>query len=392
MTLPDDGPLDAQDSKPTNMTDGTAHTPDPESLAFASDTGAKTSTWTALGITLVIIGWMGSGFFLPAEVTNEEVVSNAPLPIAVSVRQSDARPVTLFFNAEGQALPDRDTEIRAEASGQITEIIAGMGDFVEEGAVIARLDSEEAEANLAQALQEVARTTRDLENAETLLERGVATVDRIEQARSALVQAQSQLTAAESAIANSTIVAPFDGRIEVLDLDPGEFIQTGATVGRIVDNSPLTVSFQVPQQSLTRLESGQTATVTFITGEEREAVVTFVGTSAAQATRTFLAEVSLPNEDGAIAAGLSAEISIPTNQIEAHFLSPSIVSLNSDGQLGVKTVDDEDIVHFYAIEVVSAEIDGIWVTGLPDSIRLITIGQGYVNDGDTVRPQIEDAS
>jgi len=39
---------------------------------------------------------------------------------------------------------------------------------------------------------------------------------------------------------------------------------------------------------------------------------------------------------------------------------------------------------------VRAEIDGIWVIGLPDTVRVITVGQGYVNHGDTVRPQPEE--
>lgn len=358
-------------------------------LDFTSDTGASRSTWIAAIITLLIVGWMGSGLVLPSEEEAEVEAPSAPLPVAVSVLQSTAQPVTLFFNAEGQALPDRDTMIRAEASGEIAEVFVTMGDFVQEGTEIARIRSERAEAELVRAVQEVNRTSRDLENAETLLERGVATVDRVQEARSAFTQADTTLTAAEEALSDLVIVAPFGGRIEGLDLNAGEYVQAGAEIARLVDNSPLTVSFQVPQQALSRLESGQSANVFFITGEEREATVTFVGTSAAQSTRTFLAEVSLPNADGAIAAGISAEITIPTNEIVAHFLSPSIVSLSPEGQLGIKTVDEDDVVRFYPIEVVRPEIDGIWVTGLPDTIDVITVGQGYVNDGETVRPQID---
>lgn len=361
-------------------------------LDITSDEGSSRSTWIAAVITLVIVGWMGSGFVFPSEEEPEVLVLSDPLPVAVAVLQSVAQPVTLFFNAEGQALPDRDTMIRAESSGEISEVFVTMGEFVTEGAQVARIRSERAEAELARAIQEVTRTQRDLENAETLLDRGVATLDRVQEARSAFTQADAQLTAAEEALADMIIVAPFAGRIEALDLDTGEFVQAGAEVGRIVDNSPLTVSFQVPQQALSRLRSGLPANVIFITGEEREATVTFVGTAAAQSTRTFLAEVSLPNADGEIAAGISAEITIPTAEITAHFLSPSIVSLSPEGQLGIKTVDADNIVRFFPIEVVRPEIDGIWVTGLPDEISVITVGQGYVNDGEVVRPQIEEAS
>lgn len=381
-TASDASPADAQSQDPDRT---------PIALDFRSDRGSSRSTWIAALITLLVIGWMGSGVVVPSQEAVEEDAPSEPVRASVSVQQSVAQTVTLSFNAEGQALPDRDTMIRAEASGEVAEMFVTMGDHVENGAQIARLSSDRAEADLAQAEQEVTRTRRELENAETLLERGVATVDRVEQARSAFTQAEALLTAAEEALADMIIVAPFAGRIEALGVDTGEYVQAGAEIGRIVDNSPLTVSFQVPQQSLTRLQSGQRANVRFITGEEREAMVTFVGTSATQSTRTFLAEVSLPNEDGAIAAGISAEISIPTHDVVAHFLSPSIVSLSPEGRLGVKTVEEGDVVHFHPIEIVRAEIDGIWVTGLPESVQVITVGQGYVNDGDVVRPQIEDA-
>jgi multidrug efflux system membrane fusion protein len=362
-------------------------------LRFDDDRGSSRSIWIASLLTLALVGWMGSGFIIPSEEAEQDATAaSEPLPVAVAVERSSAQPVTLYFNAEGQALPDRDTMIRAEASGDIAELMVSMGDFVAEGEPLARIGSERVEAELARAQQEVTRTQRDLENAETLLERGVATQDRVQTARSAFAQAEAQLSAAEEARENLLIVAPFDGRIEALGIDAGEFVQAGAEVGRIVDNAPLTVSFQVPQQALSRLESGQPAQVSFITGETREATVSFVGTSAAQSTRTFLAEVTLPNADGAIAAGISAEVTIPTAQIDAHFLSPSIVSLSPEGQLGIKTVDADDIVRFYPIEIVRSEIDGIWVTGLPEQIDVITVGQGYVSDGETVRPSVQEAS
>jgi multidrug efflux system membrane fusion protein len=294
--------------------------------------------------------------------------------------------VTLFFQAEGQAQPDRDTVIRAETSGDVAEVLVDKGQEVDEGAVIARLSTTRAEADLTRAREELARARREFDNASELLDRGVATADRVSQARATLAAAEAAVTAAEEAIDAARVTAPFAGRIETLSLDPGEFVQAGAEVGRIVDNRPLTVAIQVPQQALRRLENGQPATVSFITGEEREGEVSFVGTSAAAETRTFLAEISVPNADGAIPAGISAEIRIPTGTAEAHFVQPSTVSLSPEGLLGVKTVDEADMVAFHGIEIVRAEINGIWVTGLPETARIITVGQGFVNAGEVVAP------
>lgn len=373
-------------------TDKTTSRQGPQRLDISSDKGARRSAWIASAITLAIVLWMGSGLLWPGGEPPAPETEAEPAAVAVTAEQSEAAPVTLIFEARGQSLPQRDTIMRAEATGDVVEVFVSLGDMVEAGAPIARLRNEAAEADLAQARQAMEAARRDLDNAETLLERGVATVDRLQQTRTAFTQAQARFTAAEEATANTTIDAPFAGRIEALRIDTGEFVQAGTEVGRIVDITPLTVSFEVPQQELGRLSSGQTAAVRFITGETAEGSVTFVGRSAASATRTFPAEITIPNSEGDIAAGLSAQIEIPIEEVMAHFVAPSVISLDPVGRLGVKTVDDENIVHFQEIEIVRAEIDGIWVSGLPETVRLITVGQGFVSDGEPVRPQLQDPS
>lgn len=359
---------------------------EPEKLSFTDDTGASRSTWIAAALVVAIVGWMGSSFVLPSGEEAQDVEDAGPEPVAVSVETVSAEQVMLYFQAEGQALPDRDTAIRAEGSGDVAEVLVSRGEYVEGGTVVARLSARQAEAELARTREELARAQREFDNASELLDRGVGTADRVSEARATLAAAAAAVATAEEGIEALDITAPFAGRLETLSLDAGEFVQAGAEVGRIVDNRPLTVSLQVPQQQLRRIEGGQVATVMFITGEEREGMVTFVGTSANTETRTFLTEIEVPNEDGAIPAGISTEIRIPTGTREAHFVQPSTVALSPEGELGVKTVDDDDRVVFQPIEIVRAEIAGIYVTGLPETARIITIGQGYVRHGEIVRP------
>lgn len=360
---------------------------DTEKLSFQDDKGASRSTWIAAALVFAIIGWMGSGYLWPSE--DKSIPQSAETqvePVAVAIEQSTAEPVTLFFQAEGQAQPDRDTSIRAETSGDVAEVLVMEGEDVDGGAVVARLSATRAEADLRRAQEELARAQREFDNASQLLERGVATADRVSQARATLAAAEASVTTAKEAIESLEIRAPFAGRIESLTLDAGEFVQAGAEVGRIVDNSPLMVAIQVPQQALGRVKSGQTATVTFITGEEREGRVSFVSTAANSETRTFLTRITVSNESGAIPAGISAEIRIPTGEVEAHFVQPSTISLSPEGRLGVKTVGDDDRVVFHPIKVVRAEIDGLWVTGMPETSRIITVGQGFVSEGEEVAP------
>jgi multidrug efflux system membrane fusion protein len=62
-----------------------------------------------------------------------------------------------------------------------------------------------------------------------------------------------------------------------------------------------------------------------------------------------------------------------------------LLSLNEAGEVGVKTVNSDDVVEFYPVSIIQAETGGVWVTGLPDITRIITVGQGFVREGEIVK-------
>ncbi|WP_341214406.1 efflux RND transporter periplasmic adaptor subunit [uncultured Limimaricola sp.] len=368
----------------TDMSANTGRTP----LDFDNDAGSSRSKYVAGGLVVALVGWMGSGVVLPSEPeasdTAQDAVSEAPRRVAVAVQDSVARAVAQVFAAEGQALAERDTMILAETGGQIAEVPVERGAEVKAGDVIARFETTRGDADLTRAREERNRAQREFDNAQTLLQRGTSTVDRVAQARSTLAAAEAAVTAAEEALGDTIVRAPFDGRIEALGIEHGEFVNAGAEMARIVDSTPLRIAIQIPQQQLADIKAGQRAQVAFITGETAEGVVRFVGRSADAQTRTFTAEIEVPNPDGAIPAGISAQVRIATGEQVAHFVSPAILSLGTDGTLGIKTVDAEQRVEFRKIEIIRAQTDGIWIGGLPEQMRIISVGQGFVNDGELV--------
>ncbi|MEL6681052.1 MAG: efflux RND transporter periplasmic adaptor subunit [Pseudomonadota bacterium] len=361
-------------------------------LEFESDAGSGRSKWVAIGIALLLFVWMGSGFVLPSETPSQTVEDTDVQRVAVAVTPSVAEDVMLVLTAEGQSMPDRITSIRAEAGGQVTQVLAARGDFVEAGQELGRVDAETARAQLLQAQTSLQQAKRDFDNAVALQVRGVATEDRVSQARAAQAAAEAAVTQAQQQLDNTVIRAPFPGRLNDLTLDQGEFVGIGDVVAEVVDNDPLTVMIQVPQIALSRIETGQMAEVEFITGEKRTGQVGFVGSNADQQTRTFRVEIVFENPDSVMPAGLSARITIPTGQARGHFISPAILSLGTEGELGVKTVDADDTVSFSAVDIVRAQTDGIWVTGLSDKVDIITVGQGFVNSGDVVDPRVQPAT
>lgn len=358
-------------------------------LRFDADKGAGRSKWVAGFLALLLVGWMGSGYIFPSEtMENDAQAKPTPRAIAVAVMPSQAQDVQLVLTAEGQSEPDRMTSVRAEVGGQVVSVTAARGDLVSDGQEIGRIDAETIEAQLLQAQTQLEQATRDLNNAIALQERGVATEDRVSNALAAKAAADAAVTAAQEQLENTVVRAPFAGRLNDMTLDVGEFVEAGSVVAEVIDNDPLTVVIQVPQQALSRVEAGQTAEVQFITDEQRQGVISFVGANADTQTRTFRVEITVDNPDSVMPAGLSARIIIPTGQARGHFISPAILSLGTDGELGIKTVLEDNTVAFSPVAIVRAQTDGVWVTGLTEEAQIITVGQGFVNAGDVVDPRI----
>jgi multidrug efflux system membrane fusion protein len=121
-----------------------------------------------------------------------------------------------------------------------------------------------------------------------------------------------------------------------------------------------------------------------VSGELVEGRICYLAPVAAESTRTFRLELAIPNGDGNLRAGMTAEMRLAADQITAHVLSPALLTLDDSGVVGVKSVNDRNVVEFHAVEIVGSPADGITVTGLPQELRLITVGQGFVKPGERV--------
>jgi len=153
-----------------------------------------------------------------------------------------------------------------------------------------------------------------------------------------------------------------------------------------VDDSVLKAVGRVSQQSAGQLQLGQAVTLRLLDGREAEGKLTFISRLGDADTHSFRVEAEIPNPQGAISSGVSAELRIAVGREAAHFLSPAVLSLDDAGQVGVKSVQDDGSVRFDPIELVRTEAEGIWVSGLPGEARVISQGQGFVNAGEAVIP------
>jgi len=94
--------------------------------------------------------------------------------------------------------------------------------------------------------------------------------------------------------------------------------------------------------------------------------------------------VTIPNPDGAIRDGQTVEIAISAEGQSAHLLPMSALTLDDDGNAGVRLVDEASTAKFAPVAILRDTIDGIWVAGLPKTADIIVVGQEYVIDGVSV--------
>ena len=180
------------------------------------------------------------------------------------------------------------------------------------------------------------------------------------------------------------VKAPFDGYLETFSVKEGDYLNTGAVCATIIDPDPMRLIGEVSEKEINFVKVGAKAEAELISGKKVEGVVSFVSTSANKGTRTFRVEIDVKNSDRSIRDGVSAQIAIKGDTILAHKISPSILMLGEAGELGIRTVNEDDQVEFKKIDILEDSMEGIWITGLPKNTRIITIGQEYVFQGQTV--------
>jgi multidrug efflux system membrane fusion protein len=338
--------------------------------------------------TFGLAAWVLGGHFIKSsgkETPDAPAVAAAVTPMTVSVRTQEAKSVEKYIVSQGQAEPNRTVTIRAETTGQVDEILADEGATVAAGDVIARLESNDRQARIDRAEARVREQQSAFEASKTLGKKGYQTQRQTDQTFSSLQTAKAELEEARIELERIEIKAPFEGVVLSSRIELGTYVDVNGEVATIVDNDPLVVSLRITQQNISGLKVGQPASLTFATGQQRDGKIRYVAPRADEDTRTFRVEVELPNSDGEIPSGISAEAKIPTGSVMAHFVSPAALSLNDQGKLGVKTVNEDNEVAFYTATIVLSDVSGAWITGLPAHARIITLGHGFVQIGEEVQ-------
>jgi multidrug efflux system membrane fusion protein len=339
------------------------------------------------GIIIVVTAWLLSGQFSgdqETEQASDDAVTTTISRNAVRVRTQSAEEVMRTIIVNGKTAPARVANLAAETDGRIEYVGAERGASLETGDLIVRLDERDRSARLAQAEATVRQREVEYAARERLKSESYVSEAQLQEAIALLETARAELTRARLDLGYRFIRAPFAGALQARSVEVGDFVKRGDPIATYVDNRTIIVSANLSEFDAGFVSVDDTAEARLATGETVRGRIRYVAPVADESTRTFTVELKVDNADGQFRAGGTAQLRIPAEAVLAHRVSPSLLTLDDAGNVGIKIINESGQVEFVVADIALSSTDGVWLAGLPVTATIITVGQGYVSSGTVV--------
>ena len=350
------------------------------------------TTKTAILVLSALLLWMLTGIFQNSSNSNdinslkinteETVIKVKAKKIKSELRQSNVL-------VQGRTESNRNVLVSSETNGIVREIFVKKGDFVKKDQILCKLSTDSRKAKLDEAKALMLQKKLEWDASKVLVEKGYRSQTKAAGSKAAYDASKALVIQMEEELENINIRSPFDGFFNDNLAEVGDFLSIGMPCGQVVDYNPILVIGQVSEQEIKKIKSDIQGYAVLSTGEKLNGLLSYVSKTADSKTRTFRIELEINNSNFEIKDGITAELFIPTKKVQAHLIPPSSLTLDSDGKIGVRHIDSNNEVIFSDVEIIGDEKELIWVSGLPEEITLITIGQEFVIEGQKVNYTLE---
>jgi membrane fusion protein, multidrug efflux system len=357
-------------------------------------------TYLTAGVIAILIGaWLLSGQLgdrTPVEhptlaernrLRALEIQDLEPAPVRARVIR--ATPQWREVSIRGRTENKRTLVVKSETTGQVLERPVDRGTRVAAGDPLCRLAMNDRQASLEEARAALRQARIDYEGNLRLRERGFQSETAIAQAEARVAATEAQVKRSELDVQRTTIRAPFPAIVEDVHVEVGDYATPGTACATLVDMDPMLLVGRVTERDVHDLEVNAAASGILSDGRTVHGTVTFIGQQSDPETRTYALEIEVPNGDLTLRSGITTRILVPVDQVPAHKVSPAIFALDDSGAIGIRTVNAENRVEYHRIRILRDDVDGVWVTGLPDVATIITVGQELVVPGQAVRVTYE---
>lgn len=342
----------------------------------------KYQRYLVWGIAILLAAGIIVSKFLKEEQT---IIKPQQIP-HVFATKANAVEEMIFVRASGVTTASRKMNLLSETAGEVYELHHRKGTILSarDPIVTIHLDDRQHQLREAQAAHALAK--EKLEITKKLAKGNYRSEINLKTAHVEYESAAARLARIEKDIANTRVVAPYKGVLGDVFVEEGSVVAPGTPIASLLEMDPILVQVYVSEKNHGRFQVGSKANLKFSNGKIGDGVVKFISSIADSKTHMFLVEISMGNPGFAVPEGVTAQVSIPTQPQKVHKVSPSVLSLDSSGNMVIKTINASDNrIQSHAVTLVQSVGDQLWVTGLPDESIIIDYGGHFVNVGDEVK-------
>lgn len=366
----------------------------------------KKQQLVAIAIFVAVVAWMivprgddqpnaemaGSGRTIQA-ISEGQAASENPEVITVRAIRVSPQNYNEQIRVRGRTQAFRMVSVRAEAAGRVVNEPVTRGARVSQGDTLCEIAVDNREADLLEAQSRLEQSQFEYDAAVDLQARDLQSEVAVAQFKAALDSAQAGVSRAKLALTNTKIRAPFDGVVEMRTIEKGDLLNIGDVCATVLDDSPMLLVGLVPEQDIAAISLNSRVEAQLLTGEIITGKVTYISRNADDVSRSYRIEAEVDPNEHNVRAGITAEILVQAENLVAHLIPSSALTLDDNGAIGVKLIDDQGNVSFSNVTIVGDDTSqlnsGIWVTGLNGNINLVTIGQEIVFPGQRVDSNFE---
>lgn len=337
----------------------------------------------------LLFGWYGvKKLFLWYMISHYE-----PPPVTVSSTVAKETTWQSYVTAVGTLTAINGVDISTEAAGIIQNIFFTSGQLVHKGDRLVQLntDIEEAQLKFDESVLTLAKINYDRNV--PLAKKNYIPATTLDELSARLQQAQANVEKTKALINQKNIVAPFDGKIGIRQVDLGQYISPGNSIVTLQSLDPLYVQFNLPEQYLHELYFNQPVdiTVNLLNDLTVHGTIHAINAKVDQTTRNILAEAIIPNKNLAVYPGMFASVRIWLRAKNAVITLPQTAisySLHGDSVFLIKAEKKgwrrETVYHVYRQYITTGERRGddvVIENGLKAGDQVVTSGQLKLQNG-----------
>ncbi|MEZ4417344.1 MAG: efflux RND transporter periplasmic adaptor subunit [Gemmatimonadota bacterium] len=311
-------------------------------------------------------------------------------PTPVEVVPVETGSIAQSVSVAGVVEPIRTVGVNSLLSGAILSIHAEEGAVVQEGAVMARLDDRELQAQLAAAEAAFQVAEAAFQRSERLRERQVITLPEYERDRTAYSAARAQLDQVKTRVGYATVRAPIRGVVTEKRVEAGDIVAPQTRLFTLADLSTIVVRVGVSELDVVELAVGDSVDVALDAFANRElrGRIRRIFPTADPATRLVPVEVALEGEAARLARpGFLARTTFALQAHDGVLLVPASAIVGGSGSAAVFVVEDGHAVRRTVTTGLNSMGRVEVVEGLRSGERVVTAGNNQLRDGAEVRVQ-----